>query len=62
MKQTHWLDQEIHAVNVGSELFAQALKNQGVDVVSLAWSPPRTVKLSPRIKHLLDILEGPDAD
>lgn len=62
MKQNHWLDQEILAVNIGSELFAQALRNQGVDVVSLAWSPPRTVKLSPKISRLLDILEGPDAD
>ena len=32
--------QEIHVINLGLEVFAQALERRGVPVIQVAWSPP----------------------
>jgi hypothetical protein len=33
-------DQRIKVVNIGLELFAETLREQGVDVIHVDWRPP----------------------
>ena len=42
----------VKVVNVGLELFADALRAQGVDVISVDWQPPAGGK-----QHLIDLLD-----
>jgi hypothetical protein len=51
------LDVELKVVNIGSEIFSQALKDQNADVIQLDWSPPRVVVLSKRISEIMDKME-----
>ncbi len=41
-------------VNIGLPTFAEALAKQGVEVITVRWSPPR--QLAPDIKELLSHL------
>jgi hypothetical protein len=43
-------------VNVGLELFAESLQQQGVPVAAVDWQPPAGGK-----KHLLDLLDKLEA-
>ncbi|MDX9862228.1 MAG: hypothetical protein RBS99_15065 [Rhodospirillales bacterium] len=53
---TPLFDRELTVVNVGIDLFAEALEDQGVRVVRVSWRPPVTV--APDIANLLDKLGG----
>lgn len=46
------LDQEIRVINIGLELFAEALRSQGVTVAQVDWRPPADGD-----PELLDILD-----
>ena len=51
------LHQPLRAVNIGLSLLEQALNQQDVDTVNIAWRPPRQVNLSPRILEILSKME-----
>lgn len=57
MNSNNILDVELKVVNIGSEIFSQALKDQNADVIQLDWSPPRVVVLSKRISEIMDKME-----
>jgi hypothetical protein len=40
MKETNLFEKPIKVVNIGISTFAEDLKAQGVEVVSLDWKPP----------------------
>lgn len=46
------LDQELNVVNIGLEIFYNALKHQGIEVIDVAWSPP--AKLDAESESILD--------
>jgi hypothetical protein len=48
------LDSELNVVNVGLEIFFNALKLQNVKVIDVNWSPP--AKLDKETEDLLDKL------
>lgn len=48
---------ELKVVNVGVDLFAEALEEQGVRVVRVAWRPP--IVIDPEMAGLLEKLGGP---
>ena len=57
MKAENLLNEPIRAVNIGLQLLYDALRQQEADTVSIAWRPPRQVKLSPRILEILKKME-----
>jgi uncharacterized UPF0146 family protein len=40
MRETECIRERPKVINIGIELFAQALKDQGVDVIHVDWRPP----------------------
>ena len=48
------LNADVMAINVGLELFAQALAQQSVAVAQVNWQPP--VELEPELERILDDL------
>jgi len=48
----HLLDSELNVVNIGLEIFHNALKHQNIKVVDVNWSPPP--KLDKETEDLLD--------
>ncbi len=57
MKAEELLHGPVRAVNIGLTLLHDALIQQEADTVSIAWKPPRQVRLSPRILEILQKLE-----
>lgn len=57
MSKNSILHEKIKAVNIGAELFAEALIAQQVETVQLSWTPPRKVTLDSRIADILDRME-----
>ncbi len=51
------LHRPIQAVNIGSELFAEALRAQQAEVIQLAWAPPRQVALSREARLSLELMD-----
>lgn len=49
-------DSELVVVNVGPELFADALREQGVEVLQVDWRP--TAGGNKKMQELLDLLGG----
>ena len=39
-EESRLLDQEIKVINIGLELFAAALRQQGTEVAQVDWRPP----------------------
>ncbi len=48
------LKDEINVINVGTDVFADAIKQQGGNAVQLNWKPGKTFPLSERAKTLLE--------
>jgi hypothetical protein len=48
------LDSELNVINVGLEIFYNALKLQNVKVIDVSWSPP--AKLDKETEDILDKL------
>jgi hypothetical protein len=46
------LDRELNVVNIGLEVFYDALKLQGIKVINVTWSPP--TKLDMETESILD--------
>jgi hypothetical protein len=46
------LDSELNVVNVGLEIFFNALKLQDINVIDVSWSPP--AKLDKETEDILD--------
>jgi hypothetical protein len=46
------LDRELNVVNIGLEVFYNALKLQGIKVINVTWSPPS--KLDMETESILD--------
>lgn len=44
----------LRVINIGAELFAEALRRQDIPVVQVRWTPPRTQ--DPEMQGLLDAL------
>ena len=40
MQRKSLLSDEIKVVNIGAELFAEAIKAQGTEVIQVRWRPP----------------------
>ena len=40
MKKTDLLNEDILVINLGLENFVYSLRNQGVEVIEINWSPP----------------------
>ena len=57
MKAEDLLREPVRTVNIGLTLLYDALTQQETDTVSIAWKPPRQVKLPPRILEILQKLE-----
>ena len=49
-------DSELKVINIGIDTFAEDLKTQGVDVISVDWRPPAGGDLD--VLKLLEKLEG----
>ena len=54
MNQKNILNSELKVLSIGSDIFAQALKDQRADVIQLDWSPPKVVVLDKRISDILE--------
>ena len=50
-QDTPILEKEVKVINIGLELFAESLQEQGIEVVHVTWEPPAKGDL-----ELLDIL------
>ena len=48
------LPEQTRVINIGLELFAEALKEQGVEVAQVSWEPP--AKGDPELMAILDDL------
>ena len=53
-RQDDLLNADVIAINVGLELFAEALAEQSVAVAQVNWKPP--VELEPDLERILDEL------
>ena len=53
-RQDDLLNADVIAINVGLELFAEALAEQSVAVAQVNWKPP--VELEPDLERILDDL------
>ncbi|MBN1314613.1 MAG: hypothetical protein JXA42_04070 [Anaerolineales bacterium] len=54
IKQEPVIKQQIKVINVGIELFAESLQEQGVEVVHVTWEPP--AKGDPELMNILSEL------
>ena len=53
-RQDDLLNADVMAINVGLEMFAEALAEQSVAVAQVNWKPP--VELEPDLERILDDL------
>ncbi len=54
MSSTKLLGEELKVLNIGLEIFYRALKDQGIRVVHVEWSP--SAKLEEELEEILDKL------
>ena len=57
MRENDIFTAPIKAVNIGAVLLGEALQEQGIDVVTLDWKPPKTINLPKRVEDILRALE-----
>jgi len=48
------LNEKINVINVGTDVFCDAIKQQGIDALQLNWKPTEKKELSKRAKEILD--------
>ena len=48
------LNEKINVINVGTDVFAEAIKAQGVPAEHLNWKPGKKIILSDRAKEVLE--------
>jgi hypothetical protein len=53
-KKDSLLQEKVKVVNIGLELFAESLKQQGVEIAHVAWQPP--AQGDPELMGILDVL------
>lgn len=56
------LNNKIITVNIGTELFADALRAQQAEAIQLAWVPPRKIELPAHLAETLEIMTSVEPD